>query len=1392
MDRYGIFSPRAAFIAVATFALLTGVAHAQEEGETGWVSVTEDVSAYSDRQITLRFTQVIPETFTGPGRADFDGISLLADGTELLKNGGFEGGPFGMAPDGWFTAYVSTGGDADPFTEFSVQESGDNVEGLRWLTSGFDGGGPMEYILEQSVYIPPANSVTVSWSHSLWWMIMVGLPRELHVDVLDDTGAVLNNLYFFSTDGSDPSLPPPVLVMRQDNIEVTEGGDPVTVSFDLLDGEGNSTASKDEVRFWVVTDPIPSLPGPLFFEGIDREVILPVGDSSVSLDIAIYDDDQEVGGAIFEVQITKVTSGNATLSVESNSVSVTILDNDAPPAELPALSVVHEMVDVDEDHGVLDFYFVLLDSEGNPTASKDAVSFLVSTYSDVLPSAEPGVDFGGPLIDILVTIPAGSEEAHIAIAIFDDDVEEGDEMFELRISGVTSGNATLAAEDNNAFVTILDNDAPPAELPVISAGNQDQDIEVLEGDGLVTVWFDLLDGSGNPTTSADAVLFRVETFDDGATAGVDYEEIDREVLLQAGDSSVGLDIVIIDDDDMEGEEWFGFQIIEVLSGNATNADDQAYVEILDDDAPPIFADAYEPNDVWDKAVPLVTNGVDVALTFHSRGQYDPDIGENIGGDQDWFSFDAIEGAFYTLTTSNLLQIETPDGDQVIWTDTELWLYGLGEGGEGDSGQSYPGLVYIDENDDYDDQPAGDDDYASQIIFEAPATATYYVVVDDLSGELGGCNFNIAGESAPPPPSTVSADAYEPNDSPEDATELSTNSGAHLGSTFHVAGDSPVDWPGDTGTGDHDWYSFEAIQGNGYRIAAWGGWTDPVTDPALQVFDSAFVMLHSNDNHHEEDPDWDGNLDAIIHFEATETGTYYILVTERNASSGAYDLEIHESSGEVTVDPSYAEIGGLAVVPISITDTTGLNIDSIGLHLNYDPTVLQPVFEDELGFPTGAAEFSPLVPAEWSRNQNVPEDGTMIIAMAHDSESPLVGGGGLVRVTFDVLATEDVAGETTHVELTRAQMPDGIDFRSHSNHNIHLVQFEYGDVSGKNGVTPHDASLVLDATLESMLGGLFHFPIETDAPEWCPIPILPFDAERVGNVDGSPTYEISFPTPEGPGDLTGFFTGIDSMDASLILQHVVRLIDEFPTGPPNNGVPPSTTAPGLLSSSAVLDLSGPSSSLRPGETFTISLDTAGVSDLYAGEIGLQYDASLVRPVEVFTAGAGSGRVTPQWVHRVKDGTLAAAFASATPVDTGASLVQVRFETLVDSAHPSVIRASHVRLNRDLVKRQLTYAYQIEPYRFQLLANYPNPFNPETWIPFELAEEADVTIRIYGLDGQHIRTLDLGRYGQGSYTDRDQAAHWDGRNEYGEQVASSMYIYELRAGTYRAMRRMVIRK
>ncbi|MAF12081.1 hypothetical protein CMK11_16680 [Candidatus Poribacteria bacterium] len=79
-----------------------------------------------------------------------------------------------------------------------------------------------------------------------------------------------------------------------------------------------------------------------------------------------------------------------------------------------------------------------------------------------------------------------------------------------------------------------------------------------------------------------------------------------------------------------------------------------------------------------------------------------------------------------------------------------------------------------------------------------------------------------------------------------------------------------------------------------------------------------------------------------------------------------------------------------------------------------------------------------------------------------------------------------------------------------------------------------------------------------------------------------------------------------------------------------------------------------------------------------------------------------------------------------------------------------------------------------------------------MPFELAAEADVTVRVYGLDGTVVRTLELGRRAIGEYRARDEAAYWDGRNESGEHVASGVYVYELLAGEQRAVRRMVISK
>ena len=98
----------------------------------------------------------------------------------------------------------------------------------------------------------------------------------------------------------------------------------------------------------------------------------------------------------------------------------------------------------------------------------------------------------------------------------------------------------------------------------------------------------------------------------------------------------------------------------------------------------------------------------------------------------------------------------------------------------------------------------------------------------------------------------------------------------------------------------------------------------------------------------------------------------------------------------------------------------------------------------------------------------------------------------------------------------------------------------------------------------------------------------------------------------------------------------------------------------------------------------------------------------------------------------------------------------------------------------------------PKETALLANYPNPFNPETWIPYQLAAPADVTLTIYAADGQVVRTLTLGHQSAGMYQTRNRAAYWDGRNALGEPVASGLYFYTLTADDFTATRKMLIRK
>ena len=109
--------------------------------------------------------------------------------------------------------------------------------------------------------------------------------------------------------------------------------------------------------------------------------------------------------------------------------------------------------------------------------------------------------------------------------------------------------------------------------------------------------------------------------------------------------------------------------------------------------------------------------------------------------------------------------------------------------------------------------------------------------------------------------------------------------------------------------------------------------------------------------------------------------------------------------------------------------------------------------------------------------------------------------------------------------------------------------------------------------------------------------------------------------------------------------------------------------------------------------------------------------------------------------------------------------------------------------------------LTPKQTALLPNYPNPFNPETWIPYHLSKDADVTLHIYTRERRVGATLALGHQSAGMYQNRSRAAYWDGKNQSGEPVASGVYFYTLStestrdsvtAGDFTATRKMLIRK
>ena len=233
-------------------------------------------------------------------------------------------------------------------------------------------------------------------------------------------------------------------------------------------------------------------------------------------------------------------------------------------------------------------------------------------------------------------------------------------------------------------------------------------------------------------------------------------------------------------------------------------------------------------------------------------------------------------------------------------------------------------------------------------------------------------------------------------------------------------------------------------------------------------------------------------------------------------------------------------------------------------------------------------------------------------------------------------------------------------------------------------------------------------------------------------------------------------------------------------------------------------------IRKGDSFILRLNTANVTDLAGWQADIAFDPKYLKVDSVshgnFLKQDGTQIFSRKGTTENKRGKITgikAARASQGGINGDGTLLTLRFTALTNgvtrlrllnfkAGSSTGTPISSPPIETLIVVGGPPAAPAFVPETTALYHNYPNPFNPETWIPYQLAKPANITLRIYATDRTLIRTLDVGHQPAGIYQSRSRAAYWDGRNDIGEPVASGVYFYTLTADDFTATRKMLIRK
>lgn len=235
-----------------------------------------------------------------------------------------------------------------------------------------------------------------------------------------------------------------------------------------------------------------------------------------------------------------------------------------------------------------------------------------------------------------------------------------------------------------------------------------------------------------------------------------------------------------------------------------------------------------------------------------------------------------------------------------------------------------------------------------------------------------------------------------------------------------------------------------------------------------------------------------------------------------------------------------------------------------------------------------------------------------------------------------------------------------------------------------------------------------------------------------------------------------------------------------------------SAPGadiVASANRNVSISLPEAHGISGETITVPVTVDTIQLLSGGDISISYDQKVLRLVDI---SSDTGAILLSSVQQ--SGTVRIAFAAYDSMRSK-TIARIQFHIIADEASPLVFDRVNL-YGPDALSLTTRYtdgsfgSWAMKPKFSALAQNFPNPFNPETWIPYQLSEDNIVTIRIFNTSGALIRELDLGHKPAGFYVSRDRAAYWDGRNECGEKVASGIYFYSIHAGDLAAVKKMVV--